>query len=66
MVREVLTSKEVDGEVLTDNQREGIQFAIGMRWYLDSPGNELSSRDRAVRDSGSRNGSRRTLKVRRR
>jgi len=24
MVRDVLTSKEVDGEVLTDNQREGI------------------------------------------
>ena len=40
MVREVLAAKEVDGERLTDNQREGIQFANGIRRYLDSPDNE--------------------------
>jgi len=40
MVRDVLAAKEVDGEVLTDNQLEGIQFANGMRRYLDSPENE--------------------------
>jgi hypothetical protein len=40
LVREVLATREVDGEVLTDNQLEGIQFANGIRRYLDSPGNE--------------------------
>lgn len=40
MIRDVLAAKEVDGEMLTDNQREGIQFATGMRRYLDSPDNE--------------------------
>jgi hypothetical protein len=40
MVREVLAAKEVDGDMLTDNQREGIQFANGMRRYLDTPNNE--------------------------
>lgn len=40
MVRDVLAAKEVDVEMLTDNQLEGIQFANGMRRYLDSPGNE--------------------------
>jgi hypothetical protein len=40
MVRDVLAPKEVDGEMLSDNQLEGIQFANGMRRYLDSPENE--------------------------
>jgi len=40
MVREVLAPREVDGVVLTDTQREAIQFASGMRRYLDTPGNE--------------------------
>jgi hypothetical protein len=40
LVREVLAPKEVDGEMLTDNQVEGIEFANGMRRYLESPGNE--------------------------
>jgi len=40
MVRDVLAPKEVDGEMITDNQLEGIQFANGMRRYLDSPENE--------------------------
>jgi hypothetical protein len=40
MVRDVLAAKEVDGEMLSDNQIEGIQFANGMRRYLDSPENE--------------------------
>lgn len=40
MVRDVLAAKEVDGEMLTDNQLEGIQFANGMRRYLDGSGNE--------------------------
>lgn len=40
MVREVLAAKEVDGEMLTDNQLEGIRFANGMRRYLDAPDNE--------------------------
>ena len=40
MVRDVLAPKEVDGEMLSDNQIEGIQFANGMRRYLDSPDNE--------------------------
>lgn len=40
MIREVLAAKEVDGEMLSDNQIEGIQFANGMRRYLDSPENE--------------------------
>jgi hypothetical protein len=40
MVRDVLAPKEVDGEVLSDNQVEGIEFANGMRRYLDSPQNE--------------------------
>ena len=40
MVRDVLAMKEVDGEMLSDNQLEGIQFANGMRRYLDSPENE--------------------------
>jgi hypothetical protein len=40
MVRDVLAAKEVDGEMLSDNQLEGIQFANGMRRYLDTPDNE--------------------------
>lgn len=40
MVRDVLAPREVDGDVLSDNQIEGIQFANGMRRYLDSPDNE--------------------------
>jgi hypothetical protein len=40
LVRDVLASREADGEVLTDNQLEGIQFANGIRRFLDSPGNE--------------------------
>jgi hypothetical protein len=40
IVRDVLAPKEVDGEMLSDNQLEGIQFANGMRRYLDSPDNE--------------------------
>jgi hypothetical protein len=40
MVRDVLAAKEVDGEMLSDNQIEGIEFANGMRRYLDSPANE--------------------------
>jgi hypothetical protein len=40
MVRDVLAAKEVDGEMLTDNQLEGIRFANGMRRYLDSPESE--------------------------
>ena len=40
MVRDVLAAKEVDGEMLSDNQIEGIQFANGMRRYLDSPESE--------------------------
>jgi hypothetical protein len=40
MVRDVLAAKEVEGVKLTDNQLEGIQFANGMRRYLDNPGNE--------------------------
>ena len=39
-VRDVLALKEGDGEMLTDNQIEGIQFANGMRRYLDTPDNE--------------------------
>jgi hypothetical protein len=37
MVRDVLAAKEVDGEMLSDNQIEGIEFANGMRRYLDGP-----------------------------
>jgi hypothetical protein len=40
MVRDVLAAKEVDGEMLSDNQIEGIEFANGMRRYLDSPQSE--------------------------
>jgi hypothetical protein len=40
MVRDVLAPKEVDGEMITDNQLEAIQFANGMRRFLDSPENE--------------------------
>jgi len=40
MVRDVLALKEVDEEMLSDNQLEGLQFASGMRRYLDSPDNE--------------------------
>ena len=40
MIRDVLAAREVDGEMLTENQIEGIQFANGMRRYLDSPENE--------------------------
>jgi hypothetical protein len=40
IVRDVLAPKEVDGEMLSDNQLEGIQFVNGMRRYLDSPDNE--------------------------
>jgi hypothetical protein len=40
MVREVLVAKEVEEVRLTDNQLEGIQFANGMRRYLDNPSNE--------------------------
>jgi len=40
MVRDVLAAKEVDGEMLSDNQTEGIEFANGMRRYLDSPEKE--------------------------
>jgi hypothetical protein len=40
MVRDVLAPREVDGEMLSDNQIEGIEFANGMRRYLDSPQNE--------------------------
>jgi len=40
MVRDVLAAKELDGEMLSDNQIEGIEFANGMRRYLDSPVNE--------------------------
>ncbi len=40
MIREVLEPREADEEVLTDNQLEGIQFANGIRRYLDSPDNE--------------------------
>jgi len=40
MVRDVLAAKEVDGEMLSDNQIEGIEFTNGMRRYLDSPANE--------------------------
>lgn len=40
MVGDVLAAKEVEGEMLTDNQLEGIRFANGMRRYLDSPQNE--------------------------
>ena len=40
MIRDVLAAKEVDGEMLSDNQIEGIRFANGMRRYLDSPDNE--------------------------
>ena len=40
LVRDVLSPREVDGEMLTDNQLEGIRFANGMRRYLDSPDNE--------------------------
>jgi hypothetical protein len=40
LVRDTLAGREADGEVLTDNQLEGIQFANGIRRFLDSPGNE--------------------------
>lgn len=40
MVRNVLAAGEVEGVRLTDNQLEGIQFANGMRRYLDNPENE--------------------------
>jgi hypothetical protein len=40
MVRDVLAAREVEGVRLTDNQLEGIQFANGMRRYLDNPENE--------------------------
>lgn len=40
MVHDVLAAKEVDSEMLSDNQIEGIQFANGMRRYLDTPDNE--------------------------
>ena len=42
MVRDVLAAREVEGEMLSDNQIEGIQFANGMRRYLDNPENEPS------------------------
>jgi hypothetical protein len=40
MVRDVLAAREVDGMKLNENQLEGIQFANGMRRYLDTPENE--------------------------
>jgi hypothetical protein len=40
MIRDVLEPREADDEMLTDNQLEGIQFANGIRRYLDSPDNE--------------------------
>ena len=40
MVRDVLAAKEVDGEMLTENQIEGIEFANGIRRYLDRPDDE--------------------------
>jgi hypothetical protein len=40
MVRDVLAAKEEEGVSLTDNQLEGIEFANGMRRYLDTPENE--------------------------
>lgn len=40
-IRDVLDHKtEVNGEMLTDTQLEGIQFANGIRRYLDTPNNE--------------------------
>ena len=63
MVRDVLAPKEVDGEMLSDSQLEGIHFANGMRRYLDSPENEPAEPGRTVRASGSRSGSPRTSRV---
>jgi hypothetical protein len=40
MIRDVLEPREVEGEMLTETQIEGIRFANGMRRYLDAPGNE--------------------------
>lgn len=40
MVRDVLAAREVDGEMLTENQIEGIRFANGIRRYLDTPESE--------------------------
>ncbi|MCI0632920.1 MAG: hypothetical protein L0206_03250 [Actinobacteria bacterium] len=40
MVGEVLAAKEVGGQMLSDDQLEGMRFANGMRRYLDSPDNE--------------------------
>ena len=62
MVRDVLAAKEVDGEMLSDNQIEGIQFANGMRRYLDSPENEPAEPGPNRQGSGSRSRSRCTSK----
>jgi hypothetical protein len=40
MIRDVLDPREDDDQMLTDNQLEGIEFANGIRRYLDGPDNE--------------------------
>jgi hypothetical protein len=40
LVRDLLAPTGEDDDMLTDNQQEGIEFANGIRRYLDSPDNE--------------------------
>jgi hypothetical protein len=40
LVRELLRPRGGDDDMLTENQQEGVEFANGIRRYLDSPDNE--------------------------